>query len=85
MPRALSKLGDPGALVGSRSVAGTGAFTRGSYRYLYPTKAPAAMTTTVARASHAPRERRLGAAVLAPWRLAPGVIAAAAIGSPARS
>ncbi len=52
-------------MVGSRSDEGTGAFTRGSYRYLYPAKAPAAMTATTATASHAMRERRLGRLLLA--------------------
>src|SRR6516165_5317430 len=64
LPRALLKAGDPGAVVGSRSDEDTGAFTRGSYRYLYPARAPAARTATVAVASHRVRERRLGPLVL---------------------
>src|SRR2546430_9799123 len=56
LPRALSKPGEPGAFVGSRSVGGTGAFTRASYRYLYPAN-PAPAVSTAATASHATRDR----------------------------
>src|SRR5689334_15901823 len=57
LPRALSKPGDPGALVGSRSVGGTGALTLGSYRYLYAAN-PAPAATTTAVASHPTRDPR---------------------------
>src|SRR5690242_6218272 len=58
LPRALSKPGDPGASVGSRSVAGTGAFTRASYRYLNPAK-PAPAATTAATVIQTIRDRLL--------------------------
>src|SRR5882724_5303505 len=58
LPRVLSKPGEPGASVGSRSVAGTGAFTRASYRYLNPAK-PAPAATTAATAIQATRDRVL--------------------------
>src|SRR5580704_12943759 len=69
LPRAWSKPGDPGALVGSRSDPDTGALTRGSYRNLYPASAPATTTSAIPRASHAARdERRRGAAARAARR-----------------
>src|SRR2546430_17742760 len=58
LPRVLSKPGEPGASVGSRSVAGTGAFTRASYRYLNPAK-PAPAATTAATVIQATRDRVL--------------------------
>jgi hypothetical protein len=57
LPRALSKPGDPGAVVGSRSVDGTGALSRGTYRNLYPAN-PAPARTTTAVVSHAIRRPR---------------------------
>jgi hypothetical protein len=57
LPRALSKPGEPGAFVGSRSVGGTGAFTRASYRYLNPAN-PAPAATTAATAIQARMRRR---------------------------
>ena len=56
LPRVLSKPGEPGAFVGSRSVGGTGALTLGSYRYLYAAN-PAPAATTPATTSHAKRDR----------------------------
>src|SRR2546430_14052470 len=56
LPSVLSKPGEPGAFVGSRRVGGTGALTRGSYRYLYPAN-PAPAAITAAMASHATRDR----------------------------
>ena len=56
LPRVLSKPGEPGAFVGSRSVGGTGAFTRASYRYLNPAN-PAPAATTAATAIQATRDR----------------------------
>jgi len=78
LPRALSKPGDPGVFVGSRSVGGTSALTLGSYRYLYPAN-PAPAASTAAVASHATRDRvrRL----VRPPRRRPGG-AASAVASP---
>src|SRR5690348_6688126 len=73
LPRALSKPGEPGAFVGSRSVGGTGALTRGSYRYLYPAN-PAPAATTTATASHARRDRPRR--LVRPPRRRPGGVAA---------
>ena len=67
LPRVLSKPGEPGAFVGSRSVGGTGALTRASYRYLYPAN-PAPAATTAATASHATRDRVLRRLVRPPRR-----------------
>src|SRR5580693_8981893 len=60
LPKVLSKPGEPGAFVGSRSVGGTGAFTRASYRYLNPANpAPAAITAATVIQAIRDRGRRL--------------------------
>src|SRR5215471_14569807 len=86
LPRVLSKPGDPGAFVGSRSVGGTGALTLGTYRYLYPAN-PAPAAITAAMTSHATRDR-VRRLVRPPRRRTGGAVspvASAAAGGPRKS